>query len=123
MPHQFFAMRWNVRKGTEDEVRELFHNYGRPDHVIKDDDGNEVGRLLATQVYMKDNMIVRVVEADAPSIIEVAKHMRQQKAIQDLEESLDPLLEEPRDMSTPEGARDFFMKTAMECLVARRHDT
>ncbi|MEA2480428.1 MAG: hypothetical protein QOJ07_2350 [Thermoleophilaceae bacterium] len=115
-------MIWKVRKGTEEQVRELFHNYGRPDHVIKDDDGNEIGLLVSTQVFMRENTIVRVIEADAPSFIDVGKHMRKQQAIQDLETKLDPFLEEPRDMSTPQGAAQFFMSTMMECLVVRRHD-
>jgi hypothetical protein len=122
MPHEYYAVMWNVKKGTEDDVVKLFESYGRPDHEIKDDDGNPVGLLLSTQVFMKDNTIVRVIEADAPSFIDVAKHMRKQKPIQELEEQLDPYLEEPRDMSTPQGAAEFFMKTAMRCLVARRHD-
>jgi hypothetical protein len=118
---EFYAMTWNVKKDSVDQVKELFRNYGRPDHTIRDDEGNEVGRLLATQVYMRDNMVVRVVEAEG-SFIDVAKHMRKQKAIQELEAALDEHLEESRDMSTPDGAREFFMKTAMECLIARRHD-
>ena len=40
---EYYAMTWNVRKGTEDEVIALFENYGRPDHTIRDDDGNEIG--------------------------------------------------------------------------------
>ncbi len=118
----YFAVTWQIKDGSQDAVRELFHNYGRPEHVIHDDDGNEIGKLLGTQVFMRDTTIVRVVEADVPNFIELAKHMRKQQAIQDLEDKLDQYLAEPRDMSTPEGARDFFLKSAMECLVSRRHD-
>jgi hypothetical protein len=118
----YYAMTWKVRAGTEEEVAKLFEGYGRPDHTIRDDDGNEVGRLLSTQVFMRENTIVRVLEVEGANIIDVAKHMRAQPAIRDLESRLDGYLEEPRDMSTPEGARAFFMKTLMRCLVARRHD-
>ena len=118
----YFAVTWQIKDGSQDAVRELFHNYGRPEHVIHDDEGNEIGKLLGTQVFMRDTTIVRVVEADVPNFIELAKHMRKQQAIQDLEDQLDQYLAEPRDMSTPEGARDFFLKSAMECLVSRRHD-
>ena len=48
--------------------------------------------------------------------------MGQQKAIRDLEDELDKHVAEPRDMSTPEGARDFFVKSFMELLISRRHD-
>jgi hypothetical protein len=72
---------------------------------------------------MKDNHVIRIVETtdDVPLPV-LARHMGQQPAIRDLEDKLDEHIAEPRDMSTPEGARDFFMKSIMELLVARRHD-
>jgi hypothetical protein len=120
---QYFALMWDVKPGTEDRVRELFHNYGRPDHTIRDADGNEVGTLISTQVFMKGNTVVRVVEAtDGVSLPDLGRHMGRQPAIRELEDQLDQLVAEPRDMSTDEGARDFFIKSFMELLVSRRHD-
>lgn len=116
-----FAMMWSVRPEAVGEVKQAFAEYGRPDHEVKDDEGNVKGRLLATQVFMKDNVVVRVIEVEG-DFAAVAAHMGRQPAIRELEDKLTPLLEEPRDMSTPEGAREFFMKSAMECLVDRRHD-
>ena len=115
------AIMWSVRRGTEEAVKELFRNYGRPDHTIRDEEGNEKGKLLATQVYMRDNVVVRVVEYEG-EFIDVAPHMGRQPAVRELEDKLDQYLEKPRDMSTPEGARKFFIETVMETLVARRHD-
>jgi hypothetical protein len=117
----FWALLWKVKPGTEDKVRELFQNYGRPDPVVKDAEGNEKGRLLATQVFMRDNTIVRVMEIDG-ALPDVAAHLGRQPAIQELETQLDQYLEQPRDMSDPEGARKFFMSTMMECVLARRED-
>lgn len=120
---QYFALMWDVKPGTEDQVRELFHNYGRPDHSIEDESGNEVGTLLSTQVFMKGNTVVRVVETtDGVTLPVVGQHMGRQPAIRELEDKLDDLVAEPRDMSTAEGARDFFIKSFMEVLVTRRHD-
>ena len=116
---EFHALMWNVKLGTEDQVRELFKNYGRPDPTIRDDDGNEVGKLLGTQVFLKGNTVVRVVEVEG-SLREVAVHMGKQPAVRDLEEKLDDLLETPRDMSTPQGAAAFFRQSAMEVLIARK---
>src|SRR5256885_594867 len=114
---------WDVRPGTEDQVRELFHNYGRPDHTIRDGEGNEVGTLLATQVFMKGNTVVRVVETtDGVTLPVVGMHMGRQPAIRELEDKLDALVLEPRDMSTSEGAAAFFIKSFMELLVSRKHD-
>jgi SchA/CurD like domain len=120
MPN-YFAMTWKVRPGTEDKVIELFENYGRPEHTITDEDGNVKGKLLSTTVWMKDNTIVRVIEFDG-SIIDVAPHMGRQQAIRELEDALDQYIETPRDMSTPEGARKFFMESAMRPLAVRRWD-
>ena len=89
--------------------------------MVKDEDGNAVGKLLSTQVFMKDNTVVRVMELDG-EFRHAAAHLGKQPQIQEIERALDPLLETPRDMSTPEGARQFFMSTAMRCLVARKSD-
>lgn len=117
----YFAITWTVIPGSEDVVREAFKNYGRPDHDVKDKDGNVVGKLISTQVFLKGNRLVRAIEFEG-SIIDVAPHMGRQPAIRALEDKLDQYLENPRDMSTPEGARKFFMETAMETLVNRRWD-
>lgn len=120
---QYVALMWDIKEESRDAVRDLFHDYGRPDHAIKDDDGNEVGTLLSTLVFMKDNHVIRVVETtDGVDLPTLAKHMGRQPAIRDLEDKLDEHIAEPRDMSTPEGARDFFIKSIMELLVARKHD-
>jgi hypothetical protein len=115
---QHWALIWNVKPGTEDQVRELFANYESPDPVVRDEHGNEKGRLLSTQVYMRQNVVVRVMEIDC-DFRDAAAHLGKQPGIRELESKLDPLLETPRDMSTPEGAREFFMSTMMECLVSR----
>jgi SchA/CurD like domain len=120
---QYWALMWDIKPDSRDTVRELFRSYGRPDHTIKDDDGNEVGTLLSTLVFMRDTHVIRVVETtDGVPLPVLARHMGQQKAIRDLEEALDEHIAEPRDMSTPEGAREFFMKSSMELLASRRHD-
>ena len=70
---------------------------------------------------MRDNTIVRVMEIDG-ALPDVAAHLGRQPEIQELETQLDQYLEQPRDMSDPEGARKFFMSTMMECILARRED-
>jgi hypothetical protein len=117
-----WALLWKVKPGSEEAVKELFANYGRPDHVVRDEDGNEKGLLVSTMVFMKGDTVVRVMEIDGASFPEVAAHMGKQPAIRELEEKLDEHLAEPRDMSTPEGARDFFISSMMQTLAVRRHD-
>jgi SchA/CurD like domain len=115
----FYALIWTVKPGTEQQVEEIFSSYEPPDPIVKDADGNVTGKLLATQVFMKDNTVVRVMEVEG-SLIEVSKHLGKQPQIQDIETKLDPLLETPRDMSDPQGAAKFFMDTSMKCLIHRR---
>ena len=50
------------------------------------------------------------------------QHIRNQQEVRDLEAGLEPLLEVPRDMSTPEGAMKFFREAGMQILVDRYHD-
>jgi hypothetical protein len=116
------ALMWTVKRGTEQKVKELFANYGRPEMIIRDEHGVERGKLLSTLVFMKDNVVVRVADAEVEDVEMLARHLRQQPAIQELESQLDPYLEEARDMSTPEGAQAFFRRAGMECLVARSYD-
>jgi hypothetical protein len=116
-----FAMMWKVRPGTEEEVIKLFESYGRPDPIVTDADGNVKGKLLGTTVFMKGNVVVRALEFEG-SIVDLAPHMGRQPAIRELEDKLDPYIETPRDMSTPEGARAFFLETAMRPVISRRWD-
>jgi hypothetical protein len=120
---EYWALMWDIKPGSQDAVRKAFRAYGRPDHTIRDDDGNPVGTLVSTQVFMKDNTVIRVVETtDGVPLPVLGQHMGRQQAIKDLEEEIDEYVAEPRDMSTGEGARAFFLKSTMELLVTRRHD-
>jgi hypothetical protein len=120
---EYYALMWDIKPESRDTVRELFASYGRPDHTIRDEDGNEVGTLLSTLVFMKDNHVIRIVETtDGVPLPVLARHMGRQPAIRELEDALDEHIAEPRDMSTAEGAREFFIKSIMELLAARRHD-
>jgi hypothetical protein len=115
----YFALIWTVKPGTEEKVKEIFRNYGRPDPVVKDEDGNVTGRLLGTQVFIKGNTVVRVMEVEG-SLPAISAHLGKQPAVREVESKLDEVIETPRDMSNPQGAAKFFMDTAMECLVARK---
>jgi hypothetical protein len=118
---EWWAVMWNVRPGTEEAVQDLFRNYGTPDHVVRGEDGSEQGRLVSTQVFMKDNTVVRVMEFEGDRRA-IFRHLQQQPVVRELESKLDDYLETPRDMSTPEGAQAFFRSTGMQCLLTRRHD-
>jgi hypothetical protein len=118
---EYWAVMWTVKPGTEADVEELFRNYGRPDSVVRGEDGAEQGRLLGTQVFMKDNTVVRVMEFEGDSRA-IFRHLQQQPVVRELESKLDDYLQHPRDMSTPEGAQKFFRESGMRCLLARKHE-
>jgi hypothetical protein len=116
------ALMWTVKPGTEEAVKELFRSYGPPEMIVRDGNGNEIGRMLSALVFMKDNVVVRVVDADVTDIAMLTEHLRKQPAIRELEAKLEQYLEVPRDMSTPEGAQEFFRRAGMELLVARSYE-
>ena len=117
----WWALMWDIKPGSEEAVQELFRNYGRPDPIVRDEEGNEKGKLLSTIVFMKGTTIVRAVEIEG-ALPEVAAHLGRQPAIQELEEKLDEHLAKPRDMADPEGARKFFIESIMQTLVVKQLD-
>ncbi|MEC3974263.1 SchA/CurD-like domain-containing protein [Amycolatopsis sp. H20-H5] len=118
---QQWALTWNVKPGTEEEVIRLFERSGRPDHTVRDGGGNVVGLLKRTSVFMRQNTVVRVIEFDG-EFIDVAKHMGQQREVRDLERELDAYLEVERDLSSPEKTAAFFASASMRCVLSRSHD-
>jgi hypothetical protein len=111
-----YALYFTVKPGTEEKVAELFANYARPQRS-----GEGGARLLGTTVFMKDNIVIRVLDVEGP-LEQVMAHLSRQPAIRDLEAQLEEYLEIPRDMSTPEGARAFFGRARMRQLVHRSAD-
>ena len=114
----WMALFFALKPGHEDAVEELFKNSGRPEHVVKDDDGNQVGMLLRTLVFVGQGKACRVIEIDG-DIMAVSKHMSQQDEVVELEAQLEEHLAEPRDMTSPQGAMEFFMKAGMRCVIDR----
>ncbi len=117
----FAAVTWTVRSGTESEVQRLFRESGRPGHDILDAEGNQVGKLLSTVVFMHGNRVVRVLEFEG-SLPDVMRHMAQQPELQALEKELDQYLEVKRDTSTPEKFREYFINSIMTNVITRRRD-
>lgn len=117
-----WALMWTVKPGSEEAVREIFRSSGRPENVVRDENGNEVGKVVSTLVFMKDNVVVRVAGADFDDPQLLFAHLRSQPAIREIEEKLQQYIEVPREMSTPEGAAEFYRQAGMECLVDRSYD-
>ncbi|WP_175408229.1 SchA/CurD-like domain-containing protein [Streptomyces sp. TRM64462] len=107
------AICFKVKPGSEETVRDLLANYSPPEWTTPDG-----ARLLGTSVFMQDGLVVRFVEIDG-SLPRVMAHLARQPAVQELERKLDEFLVEPRDMSSPDGARAFFQKALMDHVTTR----
>jgi SchA/CurD like domain len=86
---------------------------------VRDESGNQVGTVLSTQVFMKDDLLIRVIQFEGP-VPAIARHMSRQQATLELEEKLEEHLADHRDMSTPEGVRKFSSQAGMRLLVSRQ---
>jgi hypothetical protein len=118
---QWHALFYPLKAGSEEEVKRLFRESGRPRFDVRDEDGAVTGQLLGTLAFVGKEMAVRVIEVDGPLSM-VAAHMSRQPEVREFERQLEQYLSKPRDMLTPEGARQFFKEAALECVLSRRHD-
>jgi SchA/CurD like domain len=117
----WLALLYKMKPGVEEDVTRLFQESGRPNHEIRDDNGDVVGRLLTTLVFVGSEAAVRVIEVDGDVRV-VAAHISQQPEVKDFERKVEQYLAEPRDLSTPEGARAFFHRSGMRNVLIRRVD-
>ena len=116
---QFAAVTWKVKPGHDEELAQLFANYKPPgSFVLRNGEGQEVGQLIATAVFIKDDTIVRVIEFDG-ALEDVLRHMATQQGVRELEDGVDAYLQLPRDTATPQAFREFFQRSRMRCLVQR----
>ncbi|ASW58005.1 SchA/CurD-like domain-containing protein [Plantactinospora sp. KBS50] len=118
---QWHALFYPLKPGSEEAVKELFRVSGRPEFDVRNADGEVVGRLLGTMAFVGRELAVRVMEVEGPLPL-VAAHMGRQPAVRAFEERLEEHLAEPRDMRSPAGARAFFQRNGLECVLSRRHD-
>ncbi|MEO3811821.1 SchA/CurD-like domain-containing protein [Sphaerisporangium sp. B11E5] len=112
---QRLAIMFRIKPGTEDKVRDLLANYAPPVRVAADGT-----RMLSTSVFMKDGIVVRMIEIDG-NVPALLAHISQDPSIQYVESELDKYVveEDKRDASTPDGAREFFRRMAMEHITTR----
>jgi quinol monooxygenase YgiN len=118
---EWLALLYKLKPGTRDEVAELFRQSGRPDHDVKDAEGNTVGTLLRTMAFVGEEAAVRVIEIEG-DFKSVPAHMSRQPEVKAFEAAIEPLLAEPRDMVTPEGAASFFRRSGMRLVIDRTKD-
>jgi hypothetical protein len=109
------ALTFTVRPGTESEAAAVLTGYGRPQA------GARPGRplLQRTSVFLAGNRVIRIADV-AGTLGEALAHLSAQPQIRAVEQALDPHLERPRDMTTPQGLREF-LRNALVPVAHRRH--
>ncbi|PAN00583.1 TcmI family type II polyketide cyclase [Streptomyces sp. Alain-F2R5] len=104
------ALTFTVRPGSEAEVARMLSEYVSPDAHVDDST-----RLLRTSLFMHGNRVVRAVEVRG-DLQAALRHVARQPGVRAVEESLNPHLEQDRDLRDPRSARRFFTRAAMPAV-------
>jgi hypothetical protein len=108
----YAAITYRIKPGHEDEIAEIFAGFQRVDTP---DLGEDAGRLVGTAVFVKDDVLVRVIHYEG-EFAAVGRHMATQRGVHLLEEKLAPYLATPRDTSSPQAFGRYFADAAMRCV-------
>ncbi|MEC3952007.1 SchA/CurD-like domain-containing protein [Nocardia sp. CDC153] len=119
----FAAITYKVKPGNEDRIAEIFANFRRVNSpTLRDDSGVEVGKLLGTAVFIKDELMVRVIHYEG-DFSAISGHMSAQQGVHALEKQLAPYLAEQRDTSNRDGFDTYFKNSTMRCISQLSIDT
>jgi hypothetical protein len=113
----FVAITYNIKSGYENEVAEVFGDFQRPKSpTVPGANGRPAGRILATAVFIRDDLLVRFIEFEG-DLDAVAHHMAAQPGVQAVERRLKPYLASPRDTGTAEGFVRTFKAGMLRCVT------
>lgn len=119
----YAAISYRVKPGFEDEISDVFARFQRVDTPdFRSAGGESAGRLLGTAVFVKDDVVVRVIHYDG-DFRAIAAHMAAQRGVHTVEDELAPFLAEQRDTSTPEDFGAYFRNAVMRCVSQLSVDT
>ncbi|WP_430790408.1 SchA/CurD-like domain-containing protein [Actinoplanes sp. G11-F43] len=119
----YAAITYAVKPGNEDEIAEIFANFRRVDSpVLTGPDGEPVGELLGTAVFIKDDLMVRVIHYSG-DFSAIGRHMAGQQGVHSLEQQLAPYLAQQRDTGDVEGFQHYFRNATMRCISQLSRDT
>ncbi|MET8160571.1 SchA/CurD-like domain-containing protein [Sphaerisporangium sp. NPDC005289] len=115
MPYAMITFR--VRPGHEEELTELFGNSPPLETpVVTDEHGEETARLLGTGVFVKDDVLVRLIHYQG-DFAGIARHLASQRHVHTIEKDIVPFLADARDTGTPDGFAAFFRDAMMRCVT------
>jgi hypothetical protein len=119
----YAAITYRVKPGHEEEIAQIFADFQRVDTPdFAGEGGGTAGRLLGTAVFVKDDIIVRVIHYEG-DFAAIGRHMAAQQGVHAVEAKLAPFLAEPRDTSTPEGFAAYFRNATMRQVSQLTVDT
>jgi hypothetical protein len=111
----YAAITFRLRKGSEDAVAQLFTEFeGFNDPIVRDEQGNEVAKLVGTAVFLKDDTLVRVIHYQG-DFSAIPRHVARQPAIHEFEQRIQPYLAEKRE-TTPAAFGKFFRNASMRVV-------
>ncbi|WP_214410325.1 SchA/CurD-like domain-containing protein [Sphaerisporangium fuscum] len=121
MPYAMITFR--VKPGHEDELAEIFG--GAPpleSPVVTDENGEETARLLGTGVFVKDDVLVRLIHYEG-DFAGIARHLAGQHHVHVIEDRIVPFLADRRDTATADGFAAFFRNSMMRCVTQSSSET
>lgn len=119
----YAAITYRMKPGHEDEIAEIFSRFQRVSTPeFTDVDGNAAGRLLGTVVFIKDDVLVRVVHYEG-DFAWIGRHMAKQKGVHLIEQELQPLLAQRRDTESEEDFGAYFRNATMRIISELTVDT
>ncbi|GII78898.1 SchA/CurD [Sphaerisporangium rufum] len=115
MPYAMITFR--VRPGHEDELAQVFADAPALESpVVTDEHGDQTARLLGTGVFVKDDVLVRLVHYEG-DFAGIARHLAAQRHVHVIEDRIKPYLADPRATGTADGFAAFFRDATMRCLT------
>lgn len=110
------AISYDIKGGCESEIAEIFGDFRRTGSpTVRDEGGAEVGRILSTAVFIRDDTMVRFIEYEG-DLTAISRFMAAQPGVQEVERKLKPYLRTPRDTGTAEGFVRTFGNSTMRCI-------
>lgn len=119
----YAAITYRIKPGSEDAIAEIFAGFQRVDTPdMQDEQGESLGRLLGTAVFVKDEFMVRVIHYEG-DFAAISQHMARQQGVHNLEAKLAPYLTHREAASSPEEFKQNFRNAVMRCVSSLSVDT
>jgi hypothetical protein len=113
----FAAITYDIKPGHEDEVAAVFQDFRRPQSPrVPAGDGEPETRILATAVFIRDDLLVRFIEYEG-DLATVARFMATQPGVREVERKLAPYLSKPRDTGTVDGFVATFERSLLRSVA------